>query len=94
MPNKRSSQKMLGVLLPRSYIAAIDRVRSESRHLKASRSAYIRKVMFDTLTAAGQVLDGRYINLGYIHGQEDEIAQGAVATGDTMESSTILEPAD
>jgi EmrB/QacA subfamily drug resistance transporter len=30
----------------------------------------------------------------YIYGQEDTVAEGAVATGDTMESSTILEPAD
>ncbi len=33
----------------------------------------------------------------YIHGQEEEsdtVAEGAVATGETLESSTILEPAD
>ncbi|HET9979893.1 MAG TPA: MFS transporter [Ktedonobacterales bacterium] len=35
----------------------------------------------------------------YIHGQEgqrdrDEVAEGAVATGETLEASTILEPAD
>jgi hypothetical protein len=33
----------------------------------------------------------------YIHGQEEEgdtVAEGAVAAGETLESSTILEPAD
>ncbi|HEU5347645.1 MAG TPA: MFS transporter [Ktedonobacterales bacterium] len=30
----------------------------------------------------------------YIHGVDDTVAEGAVAVGDTLESSTILEPAD
>ncbi len=30
----------------------------------------------------------------YIHGQDDVIAAGAIAAGDTVESSSILEPAD
>lgn len=30
----------------------------------------------------------------YIHGQEDTIAEGATAAGESLESSTILEPAD
>ena len=33
----------------------------------------------------------------YIHGQEgqpDEVAEGAVAAGESLEASTILEPAD
>lgn len=30
----------------------------------------------------------------YIHGQDDAIAGGAIAAGDTVESSSILEPAD
>jgi EmrB/QacA subfamily drug resistance transporter len=30
----------------------------------------------------------------YIHGQDDVIAEGAIAAGDTVESSSILEPAD